>query len=137
MKSRLDEIKARCAARTPGRWRFRVSASAKLATLMADEPMTPPTRTVLDCVRWGPNGASVRFYDGRGNSPVRLDKLLDEQGEVCHPDAAFIEHAPEDLDWLVAEVERLQRQGEGRLRTVLRLQGFTLRRALARFWRPS
>lgn len=122
--SRLAEIKARRAARTPGRWRFCVVAGAHQAALMADIPNLPPTRTVLDFVRWGPRDASMRLYDGRGNDPRRLDKLVVE-GRVQHPDAAFIEHAPEDIDWLIGEVERLSRQSEGRLRTILRLRGWS------------
>jgi hypothetical protein len=94
---RLAEVKARRGAATPGPW--------------WDSPVkaAPGHHTI----RGGPG--EWRGFDGSlggDTHPIaRIAPALAEDGTPTtnhDADAAFIAHAPEDIDWLVTEVDRLR-----------------------------
>lgn len=83
MTDRLDEIRARAEAATPGEW---IGSS------------TPSGR------KYGV--ISIRELTGEAY-PIAV--LSGKYARRRHPDTQFLAHAPTDIDYLLAEVERLQR----------------------------
>ncbi|SDX52653.1 hypothetical protein SAMN05216215_10128 [Saccharopolyspora shandongensis] len=134
---RLDEIKARAAAATPGPWGWFGNTDVRHIYLSTKYW---GRQIVMDFARWGMQSARPRFADGRtfshspqswhdfGSSGLMADADQIARFEVApnahsrkdpavyradisgirNPDATFIEHSRADIDWLVAEVERLR-----------------------------
>lgn len=107
MSRTLDEIRARWANATPGPWKAG----------------GPVTREAL--LRAAPSGLSAEVYEIGHNSdhfppalavvndycvphPLRGPKVLDRERWTAADNAQAIAHAPEDVAWLLAEVERLR-----------------------------
>lgn len=108
-EKRLQEIRARCEAATPGPWRWSVKARFHEIEIVAPQN---GTTTVMDFVRWGMQNAQPRFNDcsdAFGGILRTWDEF--EKGNTCNPEgnpnAAFIAHARRDIPDLLAEVERL------------------------------
>ncbi|MGW1682474.1 hypothetical protein [Saccharopolyspora sp. NPDC002376] len=134
---RLDEIKARAAAATPGPWGWFGNTDVRHIYLSTKYW---GRQIVMDFARWGMQSARPRFADGRtfsrspqswhdfGSSGLMVDADQLARFEVApnatsrtdrrvyradisgirNPDATFIEHSRADVDWLVAEVDRLR-----------------------------
>lgn len=118
---RLDEIKARAAAATPGPWRWRGNTDNRQIWLQ-----TPRLcgMTIMDFERWGMQRAVPRFavdglmhkadgmvvYEVAPDATSRKDPKVYRADitSIKHPDAEFIASSRADVDWLVAEVERLR-----------------------------
>lgn len=107
--TRLAAIAERAAARTPGRWRWRGNASGHSVSLQAVDRLCD---YVLSFKRWGMQGAIPWFQrDPQESAGIERAKLIPRTHYdpwtivgIDHPDARFIEHAPEDIDWLLGEL---------------------------------
>lgn len=128
---RLAEIRARAAAATPGPWRWHGNTDNRHVWLQ-----TPRMggMTVMDFVRWGMQQAAPRFgVDGlmrTADTMVRYAVAPDATSRkdpsvyraditsIRHPDAEFIAASRADVDWLLAEVERLRDENSKNLRAV-------------------
>ena len=90
--SRVDDIRERAEAATPGPWE-------------------PDTAVRGDCVVWGPNG---QFLANHQSEPHWLPDAKGRNRQVAFDvdrrDCEFIAHAREDIPYLLAEVERLERE---------------------------
>ena len=126
-KEKLDEIKSRLKAATPGPWEWDVNSGVKIARLMTTHS---GRYYVMGFKRWGPQNAIPEFqvydkYEGdvreRGShGMVRADKLLKsmpgkEHHEgyddyISHPDADLIANAPSDIQVLLDYIEELERR---------------------------
>lgn len=104
LTDRLDEIEARAEAATKGPWCWRNTSEPYL--------MGAASRVVMAFRRMGMSGAQPQFRD-------RSRILVDGGRANLHgfPDAAFIEHARDDVPWLVEQV----RIRDEALRAVLEL----------------
>jgi hypothetical protein len=103
--NQFNEIKARNAARTQGKWYWQKPAQGISVRLY-----TPSNGhcIVMDFVRRGTQGAQPRFSD-RGNKP--LGGIMHSATEIDldqNPDAVFIAMASTDIPALIAEIERLR-----------------------------
>jgi hypothetical protein len=106
------------AEHTPGPWRWEISLCSKRLHLVGGE--TRFDLTVMDFVRWGMSGASMRLredIDGR-NLLYRCEKWAKPVAgrehhsewfqQIDHPDARLIESAPDllaALENIMASVE--------------------------------
>jgi hypothetical protein len=86
LQSRLDDIRARLQAATSGPWVIR---------------------------RYGDDISAIALPDDGsfGGSPcvIKADIYSDPMVlDISEEDAEFVSHAPEDIQWLLSEVERLQ-----------------------------
>jgi hypothetical protein len=95
---RLDEIKARIEKATLGPWH-------------AD------TAVRGDCVVWGPMEDQFLANIGNAVSRVMLDGQHEEQAERVAFDmeaanCELIAHSRADLEWAVAEIEKLRREAD-------------------------
>ena len=128
-KEKLDEIRQRLNAATPGPWEWDVNSIHKTASLMTTHS---GRYCVMGFERWGTQGAIPKFhvcdkYEGpireRGSQGmVRADKLLKsmpgrEHHEgyddyISHPDADLIANAPGDIKALLDYIEELERRVE-------------------------
>lgn len=103
---------------TPGPWRWEYNHKSKQIRLCGGVPRYD--LTVMDFVRWGMNGAGVRFRAGvdrfnimnpAGSYAVPVPERQHHKDwfqEINHPDALLIENAPHLYD----EVERLKAEKE-------------------------
>lgn len=121
---KLHEIKERLEKATPEPWEWVGSTKNKYISL---ETPKFGRHTIMGFDRWGLNGACPVFmepsFDGTMNLQHKQFRVL-ERGfkwlkerqshhegwdmDIDHPDAQLIAHAPEDIRYLIAEVERLQ-----------------------------
>jgi len=109
---RLEEIRARAQAATPGRWRWRGNACGHFVSLVAIDRLAD---YVLSFRRWGLQGTVPWFQRSTTESAgIVRAKLIPRTHYdhstivgIDHPDARFIEHSREDIDWLLSEVDRL------------------------------
>jgi hypothetical protein len=112
-KEKLNEIKSRLRAATPGPWEWDVNSVHKIVNLMT----THSGRLyVMGFVRWGTNGAAPTFQTDK--YMVRADKLLKSmpgkehhQGYddyIDHPDADLITNAPTDIQALLEYIEEIE-----------------------------
>lgn len=113
-EERLQEIRARCQAATPGPWRWRGNLSGKCLRLTALIGLRP---IVMSFERWGMQSARPVFRNERDVMvrPPLVPSAPHNPWDIIaidHPDARFIEHARQDVDDLLAEVERLRQRTE-------------------------
>ena len=121
MPDRIVEIEARACAATPGPWVWRGNVDTKqvyLATTHSGMVI------VMDFVRWGMQGAAPAFrnsmvmehtgdlveYEVCPDAADRKDPRV-YRGDfyrIRHPDAEFIAHAREDIDYLLARIRELE-----------------------------
>lgn len=108
--TRLDEIRARLAAATPGPWHWYGNTkvhSLYLATVHGGR------RCVMQFARWGMSSAQPCFQSAAHVMVDAKDLVTYEReyrkdvADINHPDAALIANAPTDIAFLLAEVERL------------------------------
>lgn len=137
---RLDEIKARASAATPGPWRWEGNTDFRRMSLATG---LWGRWVVMGFDRWGMHGAQPTFADGRKVTPNEHGDITWEsfatdgrltkaehlpRFEVCpsatsrkddrvyradligirNPDAEFIANSRADVEWLLAEVDRLR-----------------------------
>lgn len=108
--ARIAAICERAAARTPGRWRWRGNTSGHIVQLVAIDRLAD---YVLSFRRWGLQGTIPWFQRSTKESAgIERAKLIPRTHYdpytivgIDHPDARFIEHSPEDMDFLLAELE--------------------------------
>lgn len=118
--NRLEEIRARCEAATPGPWHWDVFKRQKAVALESAR------YKVMGFARFGPQSAQPTFrVDGIMEKAQDLAKSIPgmEHHEgfddfIDHPDAAFIAHAREDIPWLLDEVARLTAERDAEKRRV-------------------
>jgi hypothetical protein len=112
--NKLDEIKARLAASTPGPWEWTVNLEGHAVHIVS---ATSGRLYVMDFVRWGMSNAQPRFRNADCLMvPVHEVSAVVEGREhhakwyrtVDHPDAQLIAHAPTDLAALVKAVEEVR-----------------------------
>lgn len=121
---RLEEIRQRAETATPGPWKWSVAECNHEIQLVTDHS---GQYYVMEFERWGMQSACPSFqvyewYSGpvreRGSKGmVRADKLAKSlpgkehhhgfDDYIDHPDAAFIAHSREDMEWLLSEVDAL------------------------------
>lgn len=125
---KIDEIRAREQAATPGPWRWYVNEHSKSMKLLTDHS---GMHYVMGFDRYGMQGAQPTFqvyqkYSGpvnerKSRGMVKASELSrwnqdyrHDDGWIEHPDAQLIAHAPEDIRYLLdelaakdAEIERL------------------------------
>jgi len=124
-REKLDEIKSRLKAATPGPWEWDVNSACKVVRLYTAHS---GRYTVMSFVRWGSQSAIPQFqvydrYEGnvreRGShGMVRADKLLKSMpgkehhtgydDYISHPDADLIVNAPCDIQALLDYIEELE-----------------------------
>jgi hypothetical protein len=124
-KEKLNKIKSRLKAATPGPWEWDVNSACKIAMLMTTHS---GRYYVMGFERWGPQSAAPKFqiydkYEGdvreRGSHGMaRADKLLKSmpgkehhQGYddyIDHPDADLIANATADIQALLEYIEELE-----------------------------
>ena len=119
MTDRLDKIKARLEAASPGPWRARRAPWEFLAGGKQNEWQHPE--------HWGIAAGSETWFDNAGFfHPDNARYVMDETNVVeigydrdyCYavagikrePDADFIAHAPDDIAYLLSEIELLKKQ---------------------------
>lgn len=111
--SRLDEIRARLAAATPGPWRWEGNVDAKQVNLST---VDRGRLYIMSFFRWGMGGAAPYFRATKpgehGMKPVtdfvvREREYRGDVDHLDHPDAELIANAPADIEFLLGEVERL------------------------------
>ncbi len=144
--TRLEEIRARLEAATPGPWRWEIRTGHKMCKLMTDHS---GQYYVMDFARWGLQDACPTFqqyekYSGpvderRSLGMTRADKMAKSypgkehhQGYddyIDHPDAILIAKAPEYISYLLAEVERLETENKS-LQVDVQVMRNNLRNAL-------
>jgi hypothetical protein len=88
---RLDEIKQRMADASPGPWHV------KTANFGDD--------WIVGIIKTGESGEDGKIY-GVHTTNVRASQMFGD----AKTDAEFIAHAPADLAWAIAEIERLKRE---------------------------
>jgi len=118
---RLEEIRARAEAATPGPWMWNVNEhcqNMKLVTTHSGQYY------VMGFERWGMQGAQPTFqvyrkYSGpvKERESVGMKKAIalskwnqdyrHNDGWVDHPDAEFIANSREDVTYLLGEIDRL------------------------------
>lgn len=119
----LEAIRARRAAAAPGPWHWAGNTDSRNIYL-ASWRRGAGRCTVMDFARWGMQSARPRFIDSelfmnnadeypvwevspesrrRDDPAVYRADIID----IRHPDAQLIAHAPQDIDDLLAEVDRL------------------------------
>jgi len=128
-KEKLDEIRARLNAATPGPWEWDVNSACKIAMLKTTHS---GNYYVMGCERWGPRNAAPKFqvYDRyygdvreRGShGMVRADKLLKSMpgkehhigfdDYIDHPDALLISNAPAYIQALLEYINELEKKEE-------------------------
>jgi hypothetical protein len=115
-RARLAAIRERAAAATPGPWRWRGVLSSKSIELQSI-PGRNGNRllSVMTFWRWGMQSAMPVFRDEqqvlRKPNFTRPPERKHHDwyiGGIDHPDARFIEHSREDIDFLLGEVARLE-----------------------------
>lgn len=110
--SRIDEIKARLAAATPGPWRWRGNTAAKQIDL---QTVDRGGIYVMSFRRWGLQSAMPYFQSVPAGliEPAMTFAVRPQPHNAWfidgfdHPDAKLIEHAPADIEFLLREIERL------------------------------
>jgi hypothetical protein len=110
----FEEIKARNAARTPGKWYWRGNLKSKSVELV-----TPwkGTHLIMDFWRYGTQGAQPYFLN-RAEGIIESFKTWVTPDHnhsfvgIDNPDAEFIARASEDIPALIAEIERLREENE-------------------------
>ena len=127
--NRIEEIKARCEAATPGPWKWDLRTRTHQCKLVTDHS---GQYYVMDFARWGMQDACPTFqvydrYDGpvtkRGShGMVRADKLAKSYPNqehhrgfddyINHPDAAFIAHSREDIPYLLEQLQMATARAE-------------------------
>jgi len=125
-REKLNEIRARLNAATPGPWAWDVISTCKIAMLKTTHS---GNYYVMGFERWGPHNAAPKFqvYDRyfgdvseRGSQGmVRADKLLKSipgkehhkgyDDYIDHPDAALIANAPTDIQALLEYIDELEK----------------------------
>ena len=125
-KEKLDEIRARLNAATPGPWEWDVNSMIKEAHLRTAHS---GRYYVMGFVRWGMHSALPEFqvydkYEGEAVSErgsqgmVRADKLIKTMpgkehhrgfdDYISHPDADLIANAPGDIKALLNYIDELE-----------------------------
>jgi hypothetical protein len=124
-KEKLNEIRARLNAATPGPWEWDVNSACKIAWLITTHS---GRYYVMGFERWGTQSAAPKFqiynkYEGpvneRGSQGmVRAEKLLKSMpgrehhvgydDYINHPDADLIANAPTDIQTLLDYIEELE-----------------------------
>jgi hypothetical protein len=118
----IETIRARRNAASKGPWHW--SGNTDVHTLRLSNWIPGHGRcTVMDFTRWGRQSARPRFiedlmmidadtrvvYEVAPDAKARSDRRV-YRGDIIdirHPDAQLIAHAPQDIDDLLAEVDRL------------------------------
>jgi hypothetical protein len=111
---KLSEIKEREQKATKGPWKWDLNFKGKCLYLKS---CVRCGEYVMDFVRWGMNGATARFRSlGLMTRAFEFGSSIPGQEHnsswlqtIEHPDAKFIEHAREDVSWLISEVEHLRK----------------------------
>jgi len=118
----LEAIRARRAAASRGPWHWTGNTDTHQLRLSNWIPGHGRC-TVMDFTRWGMQDARPRFTDGDrfmvhpqtvyqvAPAATRRDDPRVYRGDIIdirHPDAQLIAHAPQDIDDLLAEVDRLR-----------------------------
>ena len=93
MTDRLEEIRARAEAATPGPWRWRGLLAAKGSE---------------QTYAGYPQRVFGRNTDPVDTSPALIAETFDGHSDTAPPNADFIAHAREDIPYLLAEIERLR-----------------------------
>ncbi len=121
-QQRIDEIRARAADATPGPWLWKGNTESFRIELIS---RAPGIWTVMSFERWGMRDAQPYFlgddrflhsvkdfvvYQVCPDCESKDDPRVYRQDffEINHPDARFIAHAREDIDVLLAEIDRLR-----------------------------
>lgn len=118
MTDRLESIKARRDAATPGPWYWGGNLTAKGIDLRARISNTP---IVMAFRRWG-NGGEPCFwkrdpqkdpaffgeYQRARDIAIREVPYRDDVARLDNADAEFIARSREDIDWLISEVDTLR-----------------------------
>lgn len=106
---RLAAIAGRAAAATPGPWRWKGNKDANQIHLFRARGWGD---VVMAFYRWGMQNAQPRFVeDGLIVKPKWAMGPEHHPWEIVgidHPDARFIEHSREDIDFLLGEVGTLR-----------------------------
>jgi len=123
-ETRLAEIRKRAEAAAPGPWHWAGNTDVRHIYLANWQPGRGRC-VVMDFARWGMQGAQPRFvtdwlfvkdteslavYEVAPAATSRKDSRV-YRGDIVglrHPDAEFIAHSRGDVDFLLAEVDRLR-----------------------------
>lgn len=111
--ARLAAIRERVAAATPGPWGWRGNKDAQQIILYR---LAGWGDVVMSFARWGMQRARPHFVTdgiirepqwvmGPPHHPWQIDG-------IDHPDARFIEHSREDVDWLLGELAVAESRAE-------------------------
>lgn len=118
--SRVDEIRQRASEATPGRWHWAGNTQSFQVRLMSTAHGRP---SIMEFFRWGMRDAKPAFNSECGLVDLqelvvyqvapgakRGDRELYREDffEIDHPDAQFIAHARDDIDFLLSEIDRLE-----------------------------
>lgn len=126
MADRLEEIRTRTTEASDGPWFWRGNVDVRSLRLSRSRPGLGLC-TVMDFARWGMQSARPRFtrsvddlwmadadampvFEVCRDATERSDERV-YRGDVVgirHPDAEFIAHSRADVEWLLAEVDRLK-----------------------------
>lgn len=106
VNSSIEDIRRRHAAATPGPWRWLVCGN-KDVYLAAEHS---GRLVVMDFVRQGMQSAAPRFRDFAHCLLETAQHWVQDKtrGPIEHPDAIFIEHAPEDVATLLRALDNAQ-----------------------------
>lgn len=122
--SRLDDIRKRSNAATPGPWQWDMRHKSGITQLVTAHS---GRYYVMGVERWGMQNACPTFqvyekYSGpvrerHSKGMVRADQLATPipgkehhfgfEDHINHPDAVFIEHSKDDVEWLLTTIDSL------------------------------
>ena len=111
MNERIQEIKGRHAAATPGPWYWHGYLKSKDVDLVSETSGHP---TVMGFRRWGMSGAAPAFNEDGAMERIDYGMIetrkphVSEFYKIDHPDADLIKNSWSDVSYLLSEVERLQ-----------------------------
>ena len=94
VNERIDAIKARLAAATPGPWEILRDGETTSIAMRTTTHVYPVVK------------AACADYPGRWSSNESAELWIEDA------DAALISNAPDDLAFLLSEIERLQREAQ-------------------------
>lgn len=106
---RLEEIKARCGAATPGPWARYIEVGEKTISIYQKKRLD----TALSYAGAIPEGWSGNL--DKLDFTVKSSPVNSDNWHQAKFDAHFIAHARQDIPWLIEEVERLRAEATGQV----------------------
>jgi hypothetical protein len=115
-EDRIDQIKARLSAATPGPWRWRgyLNQGIELRGGRFGDVVLAPERAGFHWTSFRVNAGGL--LESIRKFAVREVPYRDDVIDVVHPDAELIANAPADIEFLLGEIDQLREDYEAAVR---------------------